>query len=284
MSEEPPFALGPVAIVGAGQVGTAMGMALRSAGVTEVALLDRDPEVARKSLARGAGNRMLEDADEALAAEVVLLALPMPEIAGFLSRHGGRARPGSLVMDTGSTKLPAVEAMRSHLPETVGAVGGHPVAGTETPGPAGAAPELLRGAPFVLTPVRPDPAALSRAHAVVRAVRARPVEMDAALHDRLAVRTILLPHLLAYALALTVSELEPEARDLVGGGFGSVTRLAASDPAMVAGFLRSNPEELALASEDLVDVLRRILEHLEEEGAAEAAFEQARAVRKAMVG
>ncbi len=265
--------LGRVAIVGAGQVGTMLGMALRGAGgVSEVTLWDRSPEVAAESLAGGGGDRVLGSVEEAFETEVLLLAMPVPEIVAFLRSRGESIRPGTLVLDTGSAKADVVAAMRD-LPEGVQAVGGHPIAGTETPGPVGAVPALLQRAAFVLVDARADPGAMRRARAVVEAMGARPVEMDAAAHDRALARTSHLAHLVAFALA-EVGGGEP---DLGSSGFAGATRLAASDPAMTAGFLSANAAEVRAAAGDLREALGRLLDALDGDGEAlAAALERAR--------
>jgi prephenate dehydrogenase len=247
--------VGRVGIVGAGQVGTMLGLALRGAsGVEDVLVSDRDEATARASSELGAGE--LADVDETLRADAIVLALPVPEIVRFLEDRAKELRDGSLVVDTGSVKRPVVQVMRDVVPEGVHAMGGHPMAGTERPGPAGARPELLRDAAFVLTPARQDPEALSRARALVEAAGARPVEMDAALHDRVVARTSHLPHVVAAAVAL-VAENEPQraVRDLAAGGYAGTTRLAASDPEMVAGFITANADEVVDALRELRDAL-----------------------------
>ncbi len=166
-------------------------------------------------------------------------------------------------MDTGGAKRVVVEAMRG-LPASVHALGGHPVAGTERSGPEAAAPELLRGAPFVLSPVRPDPEAMARGRALARAVGARPVEMDAGAHDQVVARTSHLPHVMASALALSVaaSGSPDEVGDLVSGGYEGATRLARSDPEMVAGFLAANADEVRRAVRELEKTLDLLAEAL----------------------
>jgi prephenate dehydrogenase len=242
---------GRVAIVGAGQVGTMLGLALRAAGpeagVREVALFDVDASVADRSLARGAGDRTLAAAEEALHSETLVLAMPVPAIVEFVEKFGPAVRPGSLLIDTGSAKLTVVEAMRRAVPEGVHAIGGHPLAGTETPGPEGADPERLRVAPFVLTPVRADAEAMARARGLVAATGARAVEIDAGDHDRAVALTSHLPHLMSFALSLVAARAMGQpgfVAGLASTGFAGATRLAASDPRMVAGFLRANADEV----------------------------------------
>lgn len=256
---------GRVAIVGAGQVGTTLGMALVSAGtavgVTEVAMYDREPSVAASSLARGSAHRMLDLVDEALSADTVVLALPVQAILSFLERFGDRLLPGAFLVDTGSAKVAVAEAMRRLVPTTVHALGGHPMAGTEVPGPEGAAPELCRGAPFALVPVRDDPEALSRGRRLVQILGFVPLEVDAATHDRTVARTSHLPNLVAFAIDRVVREALARGTavpGLVSTGFVGATRLASSDLDMVAGFLWANAEEVRRSVGELSEVLAEL--------------------------
>ena len=284
---------GRVAIVGAGQVGTALGMALTgagaAAGVEEVALFDRDAANVEASLERGAGQRVAAGADDVLSADTVVLAVPMDEILGWLDEFGPSVGKETLVVDTGSAKAAVVAAMR-RLPDHTHALGGHPVAGTERPGPRGADPLLLRGATFVLCPVRDDDVAMRRGRALAAAVGASPVAMDAETHDRVVARTSHLPHLMAGALASMVGELaehDGEAvRLLASTGFRGATRLAQSDPAMVAGFLAANRVEVGAAVGQLIETLVRLQGMIREDRLSELvpALTDCRVAREAVVG
>lgn len=261
--------VGVVAIVGAGQVGTMMGRALRTGcdrGAADVGLLDRDPATAAASLELGAGDRLLTRPAEAFEADTVVLALPVPDVLEFLREYGAAVRPGSLLLDTASAKATVVAAMRECLPAGVRAMGGHPMAGTEGSGPAAARPELLRDATFVLTPVRPDSAASARARVFVRALGARPVEMDAGVHDATVARTSHLPHVAAFALAAVAGRAATGpafAPGLAASGYQGATRLAASDPRLVAGFLWANGAQVRAGVGELRDWLTRFEAALE---------------------
>jgi len=281
---------GRVAIVGAGQVGTALGMALNGAGagagIEEVAVYDRDPAAVEASLERGAGQRIASGIDDVLSADTVVLAVPVGEIVRWLDQFGGSVGAGTLVIDTGSAKASIVETMRS-LPETVHALGGHPIAGTERPGPGGADPSLLRGASFVLCAVRDDDAALRRGRALAAAVGATPLEMDAETHDRVVARTSHLPHLMASALAGVVGGLADRdgevVRLLASSGFRGATRLAAGDPEMVAGFMQANRVEVRRAVDELIGALLPLQHLLEnEDGELVGALAACRAAREAV--
>ena len=255
-------ALTSVGIVGAGQVGTMLGLALREAGA-EVLLADVDPAVIERSMELGAGHRTVAVRD-VVDAETVILATPVPAIVALVEELGPWCRPGSLLLDVGSTKRSVVRAMREHVPAEVHAVGGHPMAGTERPGPDGALRDALRDATFALTPVREDPAAVERAESLVRAIGARSMVLEADTHDLVVGRTSHLPHLAAAAVAGAARDLPRDAaRALAATGFADTTRLAASSPAMVAGFLAANADQVRAALDDLrseLDEAERLLD------------------------
>ena len=253
--------LGRVSIVGAGHVGTMLGMALSAApsdaGIEEVTLFDRDRVASQASLERGAGDRVVADVEEALEADTVVFALPVPEIVKTIVARASLLRPDALLIDTGSAKRVVVETMRRHVPANVHAVGGHPMAGGERPGPTGAQPRLLQSTAFVLTPVRDDSEALARGRVFATAVGSYPLQINAETHDRIVARTSHLPHLAAFALASVGNPMlrDPTASSLVATGYRSATRLTASDPDMVAGFLWANATEVRRALRELVDSL-----------------------------
>jgi prephenate dehydrogenase len=282
---------GRVAIVGAGQVGTMLGMALSwagpRAGVDEVFLFDSDPVALAASLERGAG-RALADMNDVLSADSIILAIPVGEIVQWLHTFGPSVGPGTLVMDTGSAKNEVVEAMRRTIPDHAHALGGHPVAGTELPGPVAADPRRLDGATFVLCPVRSDAVALQQGRSIAKAVGARPLEMDADEHDRVIARTSHLPHLAACALATVagarLSDDADAVRLLASTGFAGATRLAAGDPTMIAAFLRANRAEVSAALAELMDELGLLARALEDSDPAplEEALAAGRAARRAV--
>ncbi len=285
------MSLGRIAIVGAGQVGTMLGMALmaqRASGdgrIGSITLFDVRPEVAEESLARRAGDDARTNTADAFEhTDTLILAVPVPAIVELLERFGEATKPGALVIDTGGTKRPVVDAMRRSIPPAAHAIGGHPMAGSEVPGPAGADPDRLRGAVFVLTPVRDDPDGMARASSLVEAVGARPFEMDANTHDRAVALTSHVPHLLAFALAAAAGEAPSVGMDaLISTGFIGATRLAETDPATVAGFLTANAEDVAAAVAAFRGAFDGLIGALGNPAALERALAHARDAHRALV-
>ncbi|MHB8395325.1 MAG: prephenate dehydrogenase [Candidatus Dormibacteria bacterium] len=249
--------MGAVAIVGAGQIGTLIGLTLVEGappGLTGVGLLDDREGRALAAVRRGAGNEVIADSRQVLEADTVVLAIPVGEIVGWLHIWGPLLRPQSFLMDTGSSKSVVASAIRESVPTAVHAIGGHPICGNQRSGPEAAEAGSLSGSSFAITPVRADPTAELWGVELVEALRAVPIVVDPATHDRVLARTSHLLHLVSSALVELVLDqgIAPDlCRQLVGPAFRGMTRLAASDSEMVSSFLASNSAQTIAAANEL---------------------------------
>ena len=80
-------------------------------------------------------------------------------------------------------------------------------------------------------------------HGLVGSVGARPVAIDAGVHDRLMALVSHLPHVLAGALVNQAAGTAPEGREALrsaGPSFGDLTRVAGSNPPLWADILLAN--------------------------------------------
>jgi prephenate dehydrogenase len=263
-----------VAIVGLGLMGGSLAAALKSRDACrEVFGITRRAETAALALELGLVHRASTELAAGIAqADIVVLATPVRTIIELLPQVGRLAKPGCLVLDTGSTKAAILQAM-SDLPRHVHPVGGHPMCGKETSGLLAAEPDLYQGKLFVLTPLdRSGPAALSLARELLRSIGARPVEMEAERHDRLVAAISHLPYLAACALLGTAEALAQEEENLwqlAATGFRDTSRLAASDVNMMLDILLTNREAVAeqLGSyEAQLHNLARLVETADETG------------------
>ncbi|MGI8827002.1 MAG: prephenate dehydrogenase [Chloroflexota bacterium] len=239
-------------VIGTGLIGASIAGAARRSGA-RVQAFDLAPERLEIATARGMideARASLEDAVEAV--DAVVLAMPIAAIIHSLPAVDTLAAPGSLIVDVGSVKRPVLESMEG-LPGARRTVGGHPIAGRETGGPASADIDLFRDKPFVLVPTsRTSSTALAAARELAEMVGARPLVTDAELHDEVLARTSHLPQLLSTALGLT---LEPGDGRLSGSGLHDMTRLASSDPEVWRDILIANDDRVS-------EALRRCLAHL----------------------
>ena len=256
-----PGATGPVrrlAIIGLGQIGGSIGLALAHGGRWTRTGFDTDPEALAAARAAGA----IDEAAASLAAacagaDLAVLAIPVDVLPAAIDAVAAALPPRTVLLDTGSTRAGVSAALERAAARGVLAVGGHPIAGSEGQGFAAARARLFEGAPFALCAVRGEIPALARQ--LVADLGARAIEVDPASHDRALARTSHLPWVMACALR-DIGEAFAR-MGLSGPGFRDMTRLAASEPKVAGAYARANAREVAAAwSEFRAEVERRIRE------------------------
>ena len=213
-------------VIGTGLIGGSIGLGLRAQG-WHVTGSDADPAAAAEALARGALDAVGEDPD----ASVVFVATPLREVVGcvraVLARPG--RRPDLVVTDVAGVKAPVAAELSDPA-----FVGGHPMAGSEQVGVAGASADLFAGATWVLTPTdATDVEAFARLRQVVSSLGAEVLALTPEQHDALVAVVSHVPHLTAAALmnlADAVAERHGALVRLAAGGFRDMTRVAAGHP------------------------------------------------------
>ena len=243
------FSARRLTVVGLGLMGGSLALALRghAAHITGV---DSHAETREYALQQGIVDSATDDLRAGVAeADVVILAAPVRVIAEMLKRRiGSYLRSNTFLIDLGSTKQDICAAM-ADLPIGVQAVGGHPMTGKENSGIQASDGTLYKGRPFVLCPTRrTTPAARLRALALVEALEAVPIEMEAARHDHVVAAISHLPYLLSAALVATVASQgtkDEAVWQLAAGGFRDTSRLAASDVRMMGDILSTNTQAVA---------------------------------------
>lgn len=226
-----------IAIVGLGLMGGSLALALKGRCAHLAGL---DPLEATLQLARDRNLVDLADTDPARilpGADLIILACPVPAILCWLRDLPRYVQNRCIVLDIGSTKAEIVEAMNL-LPPNFDPLGGHPICGGEQLSLQNADAEIYRGAPFALSPLdRTTRRAMAAGHRIASSLGAHSLIVDAREHDRILASTSHLPFLIASALVLAIS---PNQASLIGPGFRSTTRLAATPSSMMLGVLGSN--------------------------------------------
>lgn len=242
-SVDPAFG-GSLLVVGLGLVGGSVALAVRDGPST--CLLGHDlsadrVEAARRRGAIDAGSAEPDHVGELLdRSDAILLAIPVGRIPAWLDRWASRLRPGTVVMDVGSTKRGVVEAM-DRLPESIEAVAAHPVAGSEESGMEAARPDLFQGARWALVETeRTGDRARAFARRLVEATGGVPVWIDASTHDAVVARTSHLPYLVSAALTRHSARGAGEGAPLAGPALRDLTRVAGSGPSFMAETLATN--------------------------------------------
>ena len=171
--------------------------------------------------------------------------------------HAADLPADAIVSDVGGAKLSVLEAMRKALPDAV-IVPGHPVAGTEHSGPDAGFATLFHGRWCILTPEEGAPeAAVERVRTFWERLGSNVEIMTARHHDLVLAVTSHVPHLIAYSIVGTASDLEDVTQGEVikysAGGFRDFTRIAASDPTMWRDVFLNNKEAV-------LEILQRLTE------------------------
>jgi len=233
----PPFSR--VAVLGLGLIGGSLLQAVRQLGV-EVVGYDVDSAAAAAASASGYPVAPT-DAAAVHGADLVVLAMPLPEVRDAIASVAPHLAPGALLTDVGTLKQPVVNAARELAPQ-VTFVGGHPLAGVEETGWNAADPLLFRDAPWALA-VEDDTSLVAwlRLAELVCDLGAKPVPTTAAEQDAAVGRVIGLPHVLAEALALTGLAGGPLGLSLAAGSYMSGSRVARTRPELVTTWCDGNP-------------------------------------------
>lgn len=281
-----------VAFIGIGLIGSSLARVLRRDKLAgEIVACARRGATRAKALELGIVDRVTDDAAEAVRdADLVILATPLSAYATIGAQIAPALRPGAIVTDVGSVKQAVIRDLQPSLPANIHFIPGHPVAGTEHSGPESGFAELFRDRWCILTPLPDtDPAALSRLTALWEQAGMRVVTMDPEHHDKVLAMTSHLPHVIAYTIVGTATDLEDSLKSEVikfsAGGFRDFTRIAGSDPVMWRDIFLNNREAvlemLQRFSEDLTALQRAI--RWGEGDKLEELFSRTRAIRRSII-
>lgn len=270
-----------VTLIGLGLIGSSLAWAMKRDGLAgHITGSARSAATRDKSLELGFVDSVSDDMTEAVRdADLVVICTPLSAYSSVAKAIGPHLKSGAIVTDVGSCKASVIDDVLPHLADDVHFVAGHPIAGTENSGPEAGFAELFDGRYLILTPTpETDEQAFQRVKSLWEKVGAVVEAMSPEHHDRVFAVTSHLPHLIAYTIVGTVTDLEHQlARehvtddDLVrtnevirfsGSGFRDFTRIAGSDPTMWRDVFLSNREAtlemLGRFTEDLVALQRAI--------------------------
>ena len=280
-----------IAIIGLGLLGGSIGLAVREYIPGAVTTgYDHDLATRKRAATRGLADTICDSAAEAVReADLVIFCVPPGAMSEAALAIADALLPGALVSDVGSSKVAVAKALGEALPGHA-VIPAHPVAGTENSGPDAGFAALFHNRWCIITPpADADLQLLTKLTQFWEALGANVEIMDAPHHDLVLAVTSHLPHLIAYTIVGTASDLEEVTQSEVikysAGGFRDFTRIAASDPTMWRDVFLSNKdavlEMLQRFSEDLTALQRAI-----RVGDGEALFEhftRTRAIRRSII-
>ena len=281
-----------LALIGLGLIGSSVARSVRRHGlVGEIVGHARSEATRSRAMELGLLDRVEADAAAAAAgADCVMVCTPVGTYAAIAAAIAPALLPGTTVTDVGSVKALALADLQAHLPAHVAIVPAHPIAGTEHSGPDAGFAELFIGRWCILTPgPNADPAAVERVSTLWRSMGSMVETMTPERHDKVLAITSHLPHLIAYTIVGTATDLADDIKSDVikysAGGFRDFTRIAASDPVMWRDvFLENRDAVLEIMqrfNEDLT-ALQRAIRHGQGD-VLETVFTRTRHIRRGVV-
>jgi prephenate dehydrogenase len=250
---------GQVHIIGAGLLGTSIGLTLSNLGL-DVSLEDSSPAVTKLAIDFGAG-RELKETD--LVSTVVVCVPPdvtSETVIAALTRF-----PNAVVTDVASVKSSVLEAITAGNADTSRYVGSHPMAGREKGGALSGRPDLFVGRPWVIAvEATTDATAAEQIEKLALDLGASPIRMSAAEHDRAVALISHAPQVISSLLAARLVDGLDEDLALAGQGLRDTTRIAASDPKLWLQILVANSEALLPVLSHFSEDLNKLIVSLQE--------------------
>jgi prephenate dehydrogenase len=255
-----------ITIIGLGQIGASMGMAL--AGQKQILRVghDMEPDTIRAAEKKGAVDKIVINLAKAVKdADVVVLALPIDQVKDTLEYIAPELKQGCVVIDTSPVKAAVAEWARFSLPERRYYLGMTPVINPlylmdGDWGIEAAHADLFKNGLFaVVSPLPVSADTLRLATDLATLMGAEHMFADVVEMDGLMAATHLLPQLMAAALSgMTINQ--PgwlEGRKLAGRSFTKVT-----DPVVSSGSAEAlaaaaihNPQNTARVINTLIEAL-----------------------------
>ncbi|HEX5938998.1 MAG TPA: prephenate dehydrogenase/arogenate dehydrogenase family protein [Dehalococcoidia bacterium] len=237
-----------IVIIGLGLIGGSIGLALKSAGLSNIRIIGHDVDGRAMSRARKRG--AIDDSDGNIITAVrgsscIIIAAPVMAIRRIFQEIAPHLEENAIVTDTGSSKLEVLKWAADELPQTVNFIGGHPMAGKEQGGIDAAEPGLFKDATYCVVPLpNASDGAVQAVLSLIAALGAKPWFVDPEEHDRYAAAISHMPMILSNALFTMArgSKAWLELSRMAGPGFKDMTRLASQDPEMELDVITTNKD------------------------------------------
>jgi len=281
-----------VAIIGGGLIGTSLSLSIKKNNLCDVIkVYDSNIQVRKKLKERLSPNEIYESLEDTVFdADLVVLCIPvgsMKEVAKSISKL---LKDGCILTDTGSTKNSVIKDVKPYISQNIWFIPSHPLAGTENSGPEAGFPELFKGKYWVIVPYYSIPnEVMDNFSKFLSGSGAITEIMKPEYHDKILAITSHLPHLIAYTIVGTATDLEDQTKyDVVrfsATGFRDFTRIASSDPIMWRDVFLNNKgavlEMLQRFTEDLTYLQRAI--RWAEGDKLEDLFTKTREIRRSII-
>jgi prephenate dehydrogenase len=218
-----------IAIVGMGLIGGSYAMALRSLTTEQIIGVDNDKNALESALNMGIIDRAYENGGSFLKKiDLIIIALYPKDTIKFVKDNFKYLKSGAIITDTSGIKQCVVSEINSFLPQYLEFVPGHPMAGNEFKGIAGASKDIFKDANYIITPTAKNTSrGIDLIGKMARKIGCSNVTcISPERHDRVITFTSQLPHVIAVSLMNSQDQNEENIKSFTGGSFRDATRVA----------------------------------------------------------
>ena len=253
-----------ITIIGIGLIGSSLARVIKNKKLAHnLTACDANLDYLQEALDLGIVDAIEADLIKATQnADLIILSTPVGAYGKIVEKIAPSLKSGVIITDVGSVKKYALSEIEKNLksrPDVI-VVAGHPVAGTEKSGPSNGFAELFDGRWCILTPgAKSTEEAVAKVSQLWQAANMKIDTMTPKHHDKVMAAVSHLPHLIAFSIVGTVSDLEGyEQQEIIkysASGFRDFTRIAGSDPTMWRDILLNNKETI-------LELIQRFVEDL----------------------
>ena len=257
-----------ISVIGLGLIGTSILHAINAKEDKDIVTLayDINPDHRDIVLKMNITSFVCSKIEDAIKdADLIILSIPVGSMSDVAKLIAPFLKKYAVITDTGSTKQSVIKDVTPHLPNNVYFIPSHPLAGTEYSGPKSGFSTLFENRYWLIISDK-ETKETKKLETFFIKLGSIVETINMSYHDRVLAITSHLPHLIAYTIVGTASDLETDLKNDVikfsASGFRDFTRIASSDPIMWRDIFIHNSdavlEMLQRFNEDLSDLQKAI--------------------------
>ena len=260
-----------ITIIGVGLIGSSIARAIKIIdGKIQLNIIDNSKENLEKSKLLKLGDIFSLDIDKQIEkSDIIFICTPISAYEKIFNKLNNFELTNTIISDVGSSKVKVTELAESILNNKI-FVPGHPIAGTEKSGPENGLENLFKDKWFISTNCNLcNEKNKEYINSIWKKFGSKTISMKSKDHDSIMAITSHIPHLIAYNIVGTASELEEDIKSEVikfsASGFRDFTRIASSDPVMWRDIMLSNKDEIISLFEKFNNDLKQILDAIKKD-------------------
>ncbi len=255
-----------ITIIGIGLIGSSLARAIKHYDTqVQINIVDSSNTNLQTSQKLSLGDSYnVQINKEAELSEVIFICTPISSYEKIFKDLSKLDLSKSIITDVGSSKVEVVSLAKKFLKDKI-FVPGHPIAGTEKSGPENGFKDLFKNKWFISSACELcDESHIKIINDIWKNLGSKIETMNCKDHDSIMAITSHIPHLIAYNIVGTASDLEDDIKSEVikfsASGFRDFTRIASSDPIMWRDIMLSNKTEIISLLEKFNNDLSKTLD------------------------